>query len=236
METEDEDEKLEQTTKRLKQCDEYIQTLANGWACEYRLLSEDQKLFAKKAIDDILFEARLGTLNRNSVKINQPTDSGPNIAQPPYTSGMVTGQPSSSIRQYRNIPTHSSNSLENGIYNEVQAETDSATLSNHNVRSRSQRSKADYSFNTQDQNTNMVISSTPYQSKNSSTIVPVMLYQRQSSDENATYLTQEMHSLPNVDQSRGTNIQYQTSATVNRPATIKCESVVDLQDSNFKLV
>lgn len=75
------DELLELATKRLKQCDEYSLTIANAWTGEYRVLSEDQKIFANKSIDDVLFEARMGTLHRNSVKINQNVSRYENTQQ-----------------------------------------------------------------------------------------------------------------------------------------------------------
>lgn len=46
--------------------------LAKVWAGKLKTLDSNQKLFAEKAINDILFEAQLGTLNRNSVHINNP--------------------------------------------------------------------------------------------------------------------------------------------------------------------
>ncbi|XP_058464657.1 uncharacterized protein LOC131438573 [Malaya genurostris] len=41
------------------------------WAEKYALLDSQQKLFAEKAINDLLFEASLGNLQKDSVKINQ---------------------------------------------------------------------------------------------------------------------------------------------------------------------
>lgn len=65
-----------------KQNDDEATTISKTWAIQFRKIPENQKLFAKKAIDDILFEASLGTLNRESVEINQPNTirmSHPNI-------------------------------------------------------------------------------------------------------------------------------------------------------------
>lgn len=57
-------------------------TLASIWIEKLERLHPVQKLFAEKAINDILFEAELGNLNRNSVRINEPpvTESTARIA------------------------------------------------------------------------------------------------------------------------------------------------------------
>lgn len=44
--------------------------MAKVWAGKLRRLSRSQKLYAEKAIHDILFEAQLGNLHKSSVKIN----------------------------------------------------------------------------------------------------------------------------------------------------------------------
>lgn len=44
--------------------------IALEWAETLDRLDKNQRLFAKKAINDILFEAELGNLNRHSVQIN----------------------------------------------------------------------------------------------------------------------------------------------------------------------
>lgn len=41
------------------------------WANKLKNLDPNQRLFAEKAINNILFEAQHGTLNKNSVQINE---------------------------------------------------------------------------------------------------------------------------------------------------------------------
>lgn len=63
---------------RLRQPDDAFLNLAKTWANEISEMDPRQQLLAKKAINEVLFEGRSGTLHRNSVQINVvPIDSRP---------------------------------------------------------------------------------------------------------------------------------------------------------------
>lgn len=57
-------------TQTLASVDDEAYSIAKVWALELRKMDERQQLFAKKGINDILMEGQLGTLSRNSIKIN----------------------------------------------------------------------------------------------------------------------------------------------------------------------
>lgn len=74
-------ELVQLATKRLQQPQDDWDKIAAAWAVEVKKMFPQQQLFAKKAINDILFEGQMGTLHRNSVEINASRVSTPYSVQ-----------------------------------------------------------------------------------------------------------------------------------------------------------
>lgn len=56
--------------KRLRQTEDSDEMkVAIVWASELQKMNAQQQMFAKKAINDILFEGQMGTLHRNAIQI-----------------------------------------------------------------------------------------------------------------------------------------------------------------------
>ncbi|XP_014278413.1 transcription initiation factor TFIID subunit 12 [Halyomorpha halys] len=66
-----EDAQSIQEQMTLKQATDELDLMCKIWVMELRRLPLDQQLFARKAVCDVLFEARLGQLNKDSVRINR---------------------------------------------------------------------------------------------------------------------------------------------------------------------
>lgn len=56
--------------KRLMEPRDEFQTIANAWANKLKKLDNGQRKFAEKFINDILFEADMGTLHRNAMTLH----------------------------------------------------------------------------------------------------------------------------------------------------------------------
>ena len=79
----DQQELLSLACKRLRGNENQYERLASAWALELQGMDPTQALYAKNAINDIMFEGQMGTLHRETVVINQQ----PN---PPSTSSRIT--------------------------------------------------------------------------------------------------------------------------------------------------
>lgn len=87
--------------------DSNIPTIAKAWGEKLLTLDAKQRQFAEKAVNDVLFDASLGTLHRNSVKINEVCQcKSPLSTTQPETSRDSTS--SFSTFNYSS-PTYSSN-------------------------------------------------------------------------------------------------------------------------------
>ncbi|XP_055910353.1 uncharacterized protein LOC129944732 [Eupeodes corollae] len=78
--------------KRLQEPKNEFEQISAAWAVDLQRMEPEQQLFAKKAINDILFEGRMGTLNRNSVKINMDGYNSASCSTP-YSFVMSTPSP-----------------------------------------------------------------------------------------------------------------------------------------------
>lgn len=106
-------------------------SIAFDWAETLERLTPTQRLYAKKAINDVLFEAELGNLHRYSVQINVTSTPSPAPSPfcpfPPesssyshttsleYIQSPVTASPAQSpiyIQTPVTSPTHSSNNIQ----------------------------------------------------------------------------------------------------------------------------
>lgn len=69
--------------KRLLEPQNEFEKIALAGAMELHKMGPRQQLFAKKAISDILFEGQMGTLQRDSVQINNSRTSTPYSSMQP---------------------------------------------------------------------------------------------------------------------------------------------------------
>jgi hypothetical protein len=110
--------------------------LAKVWASKLKTLNSHQRIFAEKAVNDILFEAQLGTLNRNSVQINSQTKFE-NYSYPLSSSTSFsrssTPQTLNSLISEQFITTSEENKLLKTVYTRILHVLMKTTINNNNI-------------------------------------------------------------------------------------------------------
>lgn len=116
---------LESTSKPEK----HVPAILMAWGEKLETLEPQQRAFAEKAINDILFEASQGSLHRNSVKINEdyqratPSPLTSNFSSSGTNSSWPAPQP---FYQISNYPDYEENSNRN-------LQFDMQTQNKHNI-------------------------------------------------------------------------------------------------------
>ncbi|XP_034826816.1 uncharacterized protein [Maniola hyperantus] len=96
------------------QCQRISNPLAIEWSDTLATLDPLQKLYAKKAINDILFEAELGNLHKNSVRINDDNDDIQQSYSTPQSDPISVSNDSNTDQDYKYPIAYLHCNLENG--------------------------------------------------------------------------------------------------------------------------
>lgn len=113
---------LDMACQRLLKPTSDSQVLAKAWAIEFDKMKADQRLYAKKFIDDMFYEGRLGNFHRNSITIiHSPVPitthlSGhiqhPHYYSPSSLSSHYSGPPYPYLQSYTPSPQQQPHTLQ----------------------------------------------------------------------------------------------------------------------------